>query len=117
MLCDIIMISDIQPVMKQQIAKMIKDFIKDEEFYLGCLVCSEEDHYLLNSGDLVISQYNSLKSNDYLGMCDMEISDFSGMSYLLFKHGNNIIAKIHEVFKSNNYKFVLMFGICLVSMV
>jgi hypothetical protein len=108
MLCDIVIISDLNPVLKQKLAYIIKEFIQEEEFYLGCLVSSEEDHYLVNSGDLVISLMNKHKSNDYTGMVDMEISDFSGLSYLLFKHGNIIVAKIHQVFKCYNYREIFL---------
>jgi len=68
---------------------MAKAFIGEGE-YTACIVTTPEDQFMVNDSDLCANLKDKGKSTDFQAMVDVSLKDFSAISYLLFKHGNQI---------------------------
>ena len=69
--------------------KIAKTYIGDTE-YAAAIVSTCEDQFMANEADLVANFKSKGKSADFQAVSDVTFKDFSAISYLLFKHGNQI---------------------------
>ena len=68
---------------------MAKNCIGEGE-YAAAIVATPEDQFMVNEADLCANFKTKGKSADFQAVVDVTLKDFSAMSYLLFKHGNQI---------------------------
>lgn len=74
---------------------MAKNFIGESE-YTACIMTTPEDQFMVNDSDLCVNLKDKGKSTDFQAMVDVSIKDFSAISYLLFKHGNQIQQRLSK---------------------
>jgi len=88
-LCDMMVGSEIKPLQKQTIIVMAKEFVGEGE-YTACILATPEDQFMVNNSDLCANLKDKNKSSDFQAVVDVSLKDFTAISYLLFKHGNQI---------------------------
>jgi hypothetical protein len=88
-LSDMLIGSEVKPLMKQKIVLMARNYIGEGE-YTACVVTTPEDQFMVNEADLCVNLKDRSKSTDFQAVVDVSIKDLSAISYLLFKHGNQI---------------------------
>lgn len=88
-ICDMMVGSEISPIQKQKLLKIAKNYIGEGE-YAAAIVATPEDQFMVNEADLCANFKTKGKSADFQAVVDVTLKDFSAMSYLLFKHGNQI---------------------------
>jgi len=86
---DMMVGSEISPLQKQKLLKIAKVFIGEGE-YAAAIVTTPEDQFMVNEADLLANLKVKGKSADFQAVVDVTFKDFSAVSYLLFKHGNQI---------------------------
>ena len=69
--------------------KITKSYIGEGE-YAAAIISTPEDQFMVNEADLKLNLKHKGKSNDFQAVVDVTLKDFSAVSYLLFKHGNQI---------------------------
>jgi hypothetical protein len=87
--------SEITPLQKQHLLKMVKNFIGEGE-YAAAIVTTPEDQFMINEADLCANLKSKGKSADFEAVVDVTLRDFSAISYLLFKHGNHIQMRLSK---------------------
>lgn len=68
---------------------MAKGYVGEGE-YVAAIISTVEDQFMLNEADLTANFKSKGKSADFQAVVDVTLKDFSAISYLLFKHGNQI---------------------------
>jgi hypothetical protein len=86
---DMMVGSEITPLQKQKLLKITKAYIGEGE-YAAAIVATTEDQFMANEADLVANFKTKNISTDFQAVSDVTFKDFSAISYLLFKHGNQI---------------------------
>jgi magnesium-transporting ATPase (P-type) len=64
---------------------------------------------MVNEADLCANLKVKGKSTDFQSVVDVTFKDFSAVSYLLFKHGNQIQMRISKAAQAFYYRSVLTF--------
>lgn len=73
---------------------------------------------MVNDSDLSVNLKDKLgKSTDFQAIVDVTLKDFSALSYLLFKHGNQIQQRLSKAVQAFIYKTFLLFAILVTYMV
>ena len=68
-----------------------------------------EDQFMVNEADLCANLKVKGKSADFQAVVDVTFKDFSAMSYLLFKHGNQIQMRISKASQAFFYRSLVTF--------
>lgn len=92
---DMMVGSEISPLQKQKLLKIAKSYIGEGE-YAAAIVATTEDQFMANEADLVANFKTKGKSADFQAVSDVTFRDFSAISYLLFKHGNQIQMRLSK---------------------
>lgn len=92
---DLMVGSEISPLQKQKLVKMAKSYVGEGE-YAAAIVTTPEDQFMVNEADLCANLKVKGKSTDFQAVVDVTFKDFSAVSYLLFKHGNQIQMRISK---------------------
>ena len=72
---------------------------------------------MVNDSDLCVNLKDKGKSTDFQAMVDVSIKDFSAISYLLFKHGNQIQQRLSKAVQAFFYKQLITMLIILTYMI
>lgn len=104
---DVMIGSDINPIYKQRLIRMVKDYIGEEQ-YTKAIVASTEDKFMINEADIVGNLNQRERSYDFNTVCDYSFKDFSAISNLLFKHGSYIHPRIQKVSQGFIYRSLLL---------
>lgn len=86
-MCDLMVGSEISPLQKQNLIRIVKSYIGEAE-YVAAIVATSEDQFMVNEADIVANFTTNRNSTDFIAVSDVTFKDFSAISYLLFKHGN-----------------------------
>lgn len=114
---DLMVGSEIAPLQKQKMITMAKNFIGEGE-YTSCIVSTPEDQFMVNEADVCVNLQDSERSSvDFQAMVDVTIEDFSAMSYLLFKHGNQIQLRLSKAVQAFIYKTFITVMIIITYMI
>jgi hypothetical protein len=92
---DMMVGSEVSPIQKQKLLKIAKSYIGEGE-YAAAIVTTPEDQFMVNEADLCANLKVKGKSTDFQSVVDVTFKDFSAVSYLLFKHGNQIQMRISK---------------------
>ena len=115
-LCDVMVGSEITPYQKQKLLKIAKQYIGEGE-YAAAIVATTEDQFMVNEADLVANFKNKGKSADFQAVSDVTFKDFSAISYLLFKHGNQIQMRLSKAAQAFFYRSLVTFLILATYMI
>ena len=99
---DMMVGSEVAPLQKQKLITMAKNFIGEGE-YTSCILTTPEDQFMINEADVCVN-LQSQSAVDFQAMVDVTIEDFSAISYLLFKHGNQIQLRLSKAVQAFIYK-------------
>ena len=100
--------SEITPLQKQHLLKMVRQFIGEGE-YAAAIVTTPEDQFMINEADLSVNLKSRGKSADFEAVVDVTLKDFSAISYLLFKHGNHIQMRLSKAAQAFFYRSLISF--------
>jgi len=64
---------------------------------------------MINEADLIGNLKNKCKSSDFQAVVDVTLQDFSAVSYLLFKHGNQIQMRLSKAVQAFYYRSFITF--------
>ena len=105
---DMMVGSEITPLQKQKLLKIAKSYIGEGE-YAAAIVATTEDQFMANEADLVANFKTKGKSADFQAVSDVTFKDFSAISYLLFKHGNQIQMRLSKAAQAFFYRSLVTF--------
>ena len=115
-ICDMMVGSEISPYQKQKLLKIAKNYIGEGE-YAAAIVATTEDQFMVNEADVVANFKTKGKSTDFQAMSDVTFRDFSAISYLLFKHGNQIQMRLSKAAQAFIYRSLISFLILMTYMI
>jgi magnesium-transporting ATPase (P-type) len=95
---------------------MAKSYIGEGE-YVAAIVTTPEDQFMVNEADLCANLKVKGKSADFQAVVDVTLKDFSAVSYLLFKHGNQIQMRISKAAQAFFYRSLVIFLILTTYMI
>jgi magnesium-transporting ATPase (P-type) len=107
--------SSITPIQKQNLLKMVRNFIGEGE-YAAAIVTNPEDQFMIYEADLCANLKTKGKSADFEAVVDVSLKDFSAISYLLFKHGNQIQMRLSKAAQAFFYRSLMTFLIVVTYM-
>ena len=96
--------------------KIAKNYIGEGE-YAAAIVATPEDQFMVNEADLCANFKTKGKSADFQAVVDVTLKDFSAMSYLLFKHGNQIQMRLSKAAQAFWYRSFISFLILFTYMI
>lgn len=64
---------------------------------------------MVNEADIVANFTTNRNSTDFIAVSDVTFKDFSAISYLLFKHGNQIQMRLSKAALAFFYRSLLTF--------
>jgi class 3 adenylate cyclase len=105
---DMMVGSEVSPLQKQQLLKIAKSYVGEGE-YAAAIVATCEDQFMANEADLVANFKTRVKSADFQAVRDVTFKDFSAISYLLFKHGNQIQMRLSKAGQAFFYRSLITF--------
>lgn len=68
------------------------------------VVSSPHDQYLIHNADITVGLNNKFKKTDATISADIQLKDFYGVSYLLFKYGTQYTRRMANVQAMFNYR-------------
>lgn len=107
-ICDMMVGAEITPIQKQKLLKIAKSYIGEGE-YAAAIVTTPEDQFMVNEADLTANFKTKGKSADFQAVVDVTLKDFSAVSYLLFKHGNQIQMRLSKAAQAFFYRSLISF--------
>ena len=113
---DMMVGSEISPLQKQKLLKIAKSYIGEGE-YAAAIVATTEDQFMANEADLVANFKTKGKSAVFQAVSDVTFKDFSAISYLLFKHGNQIQMRLSKAAQAFFYRSLVTFLILATYMI
>lgn len=113
---DMMVGSEVSPLQKQQLLKIAKSYVGEGE-YAAAIVATCEDQFMANEADLVANFKTKGKSADFQAVSDVTFKDFSAISYLLFKHGNQIQMRLSKASQAFFYRSLVTFLILATFMI
>ena len=113
---DMMVGSEISPIQKQKLLKIAKNYIGEGE-YAAAIIATPEDQFMVNEADLSANFKTKGKSADFQAVVDVTLKDFSAVSYLLFKHGNQIQMRLSKAAQAFFYRSLISFLILFTYMI
>lgn len=113
---DLMIGSEISPIQKQRLIRVAKNYIGEGE-YVTAILSTPEDQFMINEADLTANFKSKGKSSDFQAVVDVTIKDFSAISYLLFKHGNQIQMRLSKAAQAFFYRSLISFLILFTYMI
>ena len=92
---DLMVGSEITPIQKQQLLRIARNYIGEGE-YAAAIISTPEDQFMIKEADLSANFKTKGKSTDIQAVVDVTLKDFTAVSYLLFKHGNQIQMRLSK---------------------
>jgi len=104
-MCSYIVGSDVTAVQKADLAREVRIYNQISNFgYILGVVSSPHDQYLIHNADITVGLNNKYKKTDALISADIQLKDFYGVSYLLFKYGTQYTRRMANVQAMFNYR-------------
>ncbi len=103
-MCSYIVGSDVTAIQKADLAREVRVYnqISNIGYVLG-VVSSPHDQYLIHNADITVGLNNKFKT-DAIISADIQLKDFYGVSYLLFKYGTQYTRRMASVQAMFNYR-------------
>ena len=100
MYCDVVIGSTVTPEMKGRISREIVKFMRtganDDRSYVAGVIGSAEDQHLVvkENTDVCFTLNNSKIPKSIKLQADIQIASFYGLTYIVLKHGSQMIRRI-----------------------
>lgn len=107
-ICDLMVGSEISPIQKQQLLRIARNYVGEGE-YAAAIISTPEDQFMINEADLSANFKTKGKSTDIQAVVDVTLKDFTAVSYLLFKHGNQIQMRLSKASQAFFYRSLITF--------
>mmetsp|Transcript_40736 Transcript_40736/g.62175 ORF Transcript_40736/g.62175 Transcript_40736/m.62175 type:complete len:151 (-) Transcript_40736:1223-1675(-) len=94
-------------IQKKYLVSALNDFQVNKST-VASIVAHVEDAFFSHDASVVISVLHDHSPMDLTAIGDIHLRDFSGLTYLLFKHGNVIPKRLIKVLWLTIYKLILV---------
>lgn len=104
-MCSFIVGSDVTALQKADLVKEVRAYnhISDSGYVLG-VVSSPHDQYLIKNADITVGLNCKYRKTDSIKSADIQLKDFYGVSYLMFKYGTLYTRRMARVQMLYNYR-------------
>jgi len=93
--CSLITLHEVDPIQRAMLVKFLRQYNNTGgKGSVMAIVAGNKDRYLIKEADVSIAIQKNFKVSDLQAAADIVMSDFYGLTYLLFKHGTQLQRRI-----------------------
>jgi soluble P-type ATPase len=106
--CSLVTLHEVNPIQRAMLAKFLRQYNNTGgKGSVMAIVAGNKDRYLIKEADVSIAIQKNFKVSDLQAAADIVMSDFYGLTYLLFKHGTQLQRRIFLLQENFLYRMIL----------